>query len=119
TSVEHALDRLGQLLVGDHAGPEGVDQHRDRPRHADGVGELNLAAPGQAGRHHVLGDVASVVAGRAVDLGRVLAREGAATVACHAAVGVDDDLAPGQARVSLGTTDDEAPGRVDVDLDLG
>jgi hypothetical protein len=34
-------------------------------------------------------------------------------VAGHAAVGVDDDLAPGQPRIAHGPTDDEAPGRVD------
>ena len=32
-----------------------------------------------------------------------------------AAVGVDDDLAPGQAGVAVRTADHEAAGRVDVD----
>jgi hypothetical protein len=39
-------------------------------------------------------------------------------VTTHAAVGVDDDLAPGQTRVAQRTTDHETPGRVDVYLDV-
>src|SRR6478735_4994728 len=53
------------------------------------------------------------VGGRAVDLGRVLAGEGAAAVAGHAAVGVDDDLAAGQAGVAHRAADLETPGGVD------
>ena len=69
---------------------------------------------GQAGRDDVLGDVARHVAGRAVDLRRILARERAAAVRRRAAVGVDDDLAAGDAGVAVRTADDEAAGRVDV-----
>ena len=76
--------------------PNGVDVDADRLGDADGVGELDLAALGQAGGDDVLGDVAGHVGGRAVDLGGVLAAEGAAAVAAPAAVGVDDDLAAGQ-----------------------
>src|SRR5690606_5328305 len=117
--VEDALHRPRELVVGDHSGAEGVHAHGDRARHADRVGELDLAAAGELGRDHVLGDVAGVVGRRAVDLGRVLAAERAAAVPGHAAVGVDDDLAPGQARVALGAADHEASGRVDVVAGLG
>ena len=43
----------------------------------------------------VLGRIARHIRGAAVDLGRVLAAEGAAAVAGVAAVGIDDDLAAG------------------------
>jgi hypothetical protein len=56
------------------------------------------------------------VGGRAVHLGRILAGEGAAAVTGHAAVGVDDDLATGQAAVAHRAADDELAGRVDVEL---
>ena len=46
----------------------------------------------------------------------VLARERAAAVTAHAAVSVDDDLAPGQTGVAHRSADNEAPGRVDVVL---
>ena len=49
---------------------------------------------------------------------RVLARERAAAVAGEAAVGVDDDLAAGQARVADGAADDEAARRVDQEVGL-
>ena len=84
-------------------------------RDADRVRDLDLAAVGEAGRDDVLRDVARRVGGRAVDLRRILARERAAAVRGGAAVGVDDDLAPGQARVAHRAADHELPGRVDVD----
>ena len=61
--------------------------------HADRVGQLHQRAISEAGRDDVLGDVARHVARRAIDLGRILARERAAAVRRRAAVGVDDDLA--------------------------
>ena len=68
---------------GDLAGPLGVDVDADRLGDADGVGELDLAALGQARGDDVLGDVAGHVGGRAVDLRGVLAAEGAAAVPAH------------------------------------
>ena len=94
-------------------GAEGLDVETDRLRLADGVGHLHLAAPGQPGRDDVLGDPAHGVGGGAVDLRRVLAGEGAATVPGHAAVGVDDDLATGEPGVAHRAADLEATGRVD------
>ena len=91
-----------------------VDIDRQRLGHADGVGELDRAAIGKTRRDDVLGEIARGIGGRTVDLGRILAREGAAAVRGRAAVGVDDDLAAGQAAVAVGTADDELAGRVDV-----
>ena len=99
--------------TGHGLGAEGLDEQADRVRLADRVGDLHLAARGQAGGDDVLGDPAHRVGGRAVDLRRVLAGEGAAAVAGHAAVGVDDDLAAGQAGVAHRAADLEAAGGVD------
>ena len=112
-TCSHGLGDLGGV---DRVGAERLDQERDRVGHADGVGDLDLAAPGGAGGDHVLGHPAGGVGGGAVDLGRVLAREGAAAVAGHAAVGVDDDLAAGEAGVAHGAADDEPAGGVDAHL---
>ena len=68
-------------------------RHRSRTR----PGPRNARDPGG---DDVLGDPARRVGAGAVHLRRVLARERAAAVARHAAVGVDDDLAPGQAGVA-------------------
>src|SRR5262249_19890193 len=84
--------------------------------HADGVGELHLAHIGQAGRDHVLCDIAGHVRRRAIDLGRILAGERAAAVGAAAAVAVYDDLATGEARVAVRAADDEATSGVDVVL---
>src|SRR5690606_16535012 len=110
--VEVAADQLLDHDVPDLAGAEGGDRDRGRLGDADGVAHLHLAAVGQAGGDHVLGDVARGVGGGTVDLGRVLAGERAATVAGPAAVGVDDDLAAGQAAVAHRAADHELAGRV-------
>ncbi len=99
-------------------GAFGIDVHAHRLGNADGVGQLHFAAIGQAGGDDVLGHVAGHVGGAAIDLGRVLAAERAAAVPAPAAVGVDDDLAAGQAAVAVRAADDELAGRVDVVLDL-
>ena len=96
-------------------GAEAVDLERDGVRDADRVRDLKLAAVGEPGGDDVLRDVAGRVGGRAVDLRRVLAREGAAAVAGRAAVGVDDDLAAGEAGVAHRAADDELAGRVAVE----
>ena len=97
--VHHLVQRrFSSLRLVDLAGAVQVDIDRQRLGDADGVGELDGAALGEAGGDDVLGEVARGIGGRAVDLGRVLAGEGAAAVRGGAAIGVDDDLAAGQAR---------------------
>ena len=112
--VHHLAQRLLELGLVDLAGAVQVDIDRQRLGDADGVGELDRAAVGEAGRDDVLGEIARRIGGRAVDLGRVLAGEGAAAVRGRAAIGVDDDLAAGQAGVAVRAADDELAGRVDV-----
>ena len=112
TQVEDLEHRSLDLLVRDRAGAEGLHEHTDGLRLADRVGDLDLAAAGQARGDDVLGHPAHRVRRGAVDLRGVLARERATTVTGHAAVGVDDDLAPGQTGVTHRTTDHERAGRV-------
>src|SRR3954454_1358781 len=96
TQVEHLLHRLADLDRVDGLGAEGLDHDRDGTGDANGVGHLDPAPAGGARRHDVLGDPAGGVRSRAVDLARVLAREGAAAMAGGTPVGVDDDLAAGE-----------------------
>src|SRR5438045_2199947 len=109
-----AANRLLDLVVADAAGAMRVDVERQGLADANRVGELDGAARGEAGRNHVLGEVAGDISGRAVDFGRVLAREGAAAVRGRAAIRIHDDLAPGHSGIAVGTADLEAAGRVDV-----
>jgi hypothetical protein len=110
---EDLQDGVEDLVVADRAGAEGVDVDAHRLWMADGVGELNFAAGGEAGGHDVLRNPAAHVGGAAVHFGRVFAREGTTAVTAHAAVAIDDDLAPGEAAVALWATDDELAGRID------
>src|SRR5215469_5529874 len=117
--LEVLAHQLLQLRLIDLAGSEGIDQNADRLSHAYGIGQLDLAAVGQTGSNDVLGDVAAHVTGGAVDLGRIFAAKSAAAVPAHAAVGVDDDLAPGQTGIAHGAANDEAPRGVDMVLGVG
>ena len=63
--------------------PKASTADRDGAGDADAVGDLQLEALGQAGRHDVLGHPACRVGRRAVHLGGVLAGEGAAAVPGH------------------------------------
>ena len=98
--------------------PKRLHADRGRLRDADRVGDLDFAAVREAGRDDVLRDVARGIRGGPVDLRWILAGERAAAMTRHAAVRVDDDLAPGQAAVADRAADDEIAGRVDVKLRL-
>src|SRR5579884_674442 len=114
--VEVPRDQLADHVLVDVRGAESLEVHAQRVRHADRVGDLHLEAVGQARGHDVLRHVARGVGGRAIHLRRVLAAEGAATVAGHAAIGIDDDLAAGQPGVAHGPADHKATGGVHVVL---
>src|SRR3546814_13861879 len=62
--------------------------------------------------------IARGVSGRTVDLRRILAGERAATMTRPAAVGVDDDLAPGQTAIADRAADHAVAARVAVELVL-
>ncbi len=100
--IKMVLHEGGEVGVADHTRAEALHQNADRARHTDGVAELHLRFAGQACRHKGLGHVAGGIGSGAVHLGGVLAGEGATAVAGVSPVGVHDDLAACQARVSLG-----------------
>src|ERR1700722_12477887 len=112
--IEHLAQGCGELLLGNDSGVESIDQQRDGLGHADRVCHLYFAFAGESGRDHIFRDVTGHVAGRAIDLARVLARERASAMTAVAAVGVDDYFAAGQSAVAVRSADYEAAGRVDV-----
>src|SRR5438477_5777924 len=99
------VDELGDLLVRNPSRPLGVDRHIDRLGHADCVGKLHLALPGDARSDDVLCDVTRRVGRRSIYLGWVLAGEGPAAVRRRAAVRIDDDLPSREPRVAVRTAD--------------
>ena len=111
--VEHRPHRRLEQDFVHRGGALRVHQQAHRRAHANGVGQLQDAAPGQAGGDDVLGHVAGRVGRAPVHLGRILAGEGAAAMRTAAAVGVDDDLAAGEAGVAHGPADHEPAGGVD------
>ena len=117
--VKDLVHRPGDFGVGHLARAEGLDEHGHRLRDADGISELHFTTLCEPRGHHVLRHVPGEVAGRAVHLRGVLAREGAATVTGPAAVGVDDDLAAGQAGITQGAARDKTSRGIDVVLHAG
>src|SRR5262249_44418966 len=114
--LEVLADELDELVLANAAlgVAVGLDPDIERIGIADGIRELHLARAGRVGGAVVLGDGAGHVGGRAIALGGVLAAEGAAAMPAAAAVGVDDDLAPGQAAIAVRTAHEETAGRVHV-----
>ena len=99
--VEVLADELLDARLRDDRRAEALAVDRDGLCDADCVGNLHLATVCESGGHHVLGNVARGVGGRAVDLGRILARERAPAVRRRAAVGVHHDLAARESGVAL------------------
>ena len=101
-------------LVADATSTKSVNRDRCRLGNPNGIGHLDLTAFCQPCSDNVLGDIATRIGGRAVYFGRIFAREGPTTVARHAAVGINNDLATGQSGVAHWPTDDELACWVDV-----
>ena len=80
---------------------------------------MEFDSAGESGSDDVFGDPAGKVGRGAVHFSGVFAGEGTAAVATHAAVGVYDDFAAGEAGIALGSSDDELAGGVDEVLGLG
>jgi len=129
--VKVVLDDLDELGVALDTSAVGVDEQAEGLSNTDDVRELvkrkqrlaratkkkkktkklknylNEGTLGEAGSDERLGDPAGSVGSRAIDLGPVLAGEGATTVGTPTTVGVDDDLAASDTGITLGATDDE------------
>src|SRR5260370_4554330 len=98
--LKHGANQIGHLFVRDRTGVEGVDHNRDRLGYSDRVGELHLGAAGESGRDQILGHVAGHVAGRAVHLGRILARKRSAAMAAVTRVSIYDKFFAGESRIA-------------------
>src|SRR6266436_3440742 len=112
--IHDLVEQLFKPRLGHLGGAVAIDVKRERPGDADRIGDLDCAAVSQSGRNHVLGEVARRIGGGAIDLGGVLAGERTAPMWSSPAIGVHDDLAPGQATITLRTADHEFSGRVDM-----
>ena len=110
------LHRIGQFFFIHLAGAIGLHIHRKGLGDANRVSHLNRAALRQFGRNHILGKITRGIGRRTINLGRVFAGESTATMGGRATIGVDDDLAAGEAGVTIGTTNHETTGRVHIEF---
>ena len=100
-----------------HAGcVKGIDADRHRVRKPDGVAQLYLAAIRQSCCHDVFGHIARHVGPAAVHLGSILAGERTAAVAGVTAVGVHNELSPGEPGIRSRAAFHEAAGGIDEEL---
>ncbi|QTK79822.1 hypothetical protein AT6N2_C2179 [Agrobacterium tumefaciens] len=114
--VHNLADRSLDLIFADLARSVQIDIDRQRLGDADGVRNLDRAAISKAGSNDVLCEVARRIGCGTVDLGRILAGECTATMGGRTTICVDDDLAAGQAGVTVRTTNNELARRVDIPL---
>lgn len=114
TQVKVVADDLDQLVRGLLRGAVGVDVDRQGLGDTNGVRQLNQGTAGQTSSDQRLGDPATDVGSRTIDLGEILAGEGTTTVGTPTTVGVDNDLTASQTGVTLGTTDDEEARGLDL-----
>lgn len=117
--VERRLDLGENFRIRNLTSAVGVDVHGKRLGDANGVGDLEQAAAGEASRDDRLGRLAGNVRARAVNLGRVLTGEGTTTVGTPTAVSVDNNLTTSQTGVTVRATDNEAARRVQVEDGVG
>jgi len=95
-----------------------VDVNGERLCDTDGVGDLDKAAAAELSSNEGLGNPASSVSSRAVDLGRILTGEGTTTVSTPTTVSINNDLTTSQTSITVGTTDDELARGVKVENGL-
>lgn len=112
--IEVVSDDLNELVGGLGGGAVGLNEDGERFGDTDGIRELDEGTAGEFGVHDGLGNPASNIGGRTVNLGVILSGESTTAVGTPTAVGVDDDLTAGETGVTLGTTDDEKAGWLDV-----
>src|SRR5437660_7901347 len=110
--VEQLVDRGGKRRLRNLARGKGVDPQSHGLDDADRVCDLDLAALRQPRGNDVLGHVPSAIGAGPVHLRGVLAREAAAAVAGVAAIGVDHDLATGEAGIGHRPADHESAGGI-------
>lgn len=112
--IKVVADDLNELSRGLLGGAVGVDVDGEGLSNTNGVGELDEGTAGEASSDKGLGDPATDVGSRTIDLGEILAGEGTTTVGTPATVGVDNDLAASETGITLGTTNDEEARGLDV-----
>src|SRR4029077_18597762 len=95
---------------------KGLDQHAHGLCYTDRVSQLHFALIGQSRRHNILGNVPRHVSCGTIDLGRIFPAEGTTAWAPNSAVGIDNDLAAGEAGITHRSANDEASRGIDVVL---
>ena len=93
-----------------------IDIDRYRTGNTDGIGDLNSAFVGKTCSNNILCYVTSCIGCTAVNLGRIFAAECTAAMRSCATVGINNDLASGQAGIAMRSTDDKTSGRSDMKL---
>ena len=100
TKIEILSYKTGGLVT--IARAEGLHEHRERLRLADGVGDLHLRPVCQLLLNDPPCHVTAEIGATAVNFGGIFARKCAPAVPGHAAVGVHDDLASRHTAVGRG-----------------
>ena len=107
--VKMTVDQLRQLVRRQTGSPKSIDGDRNRSGKTDGPGQLDFASRRQPGGNDIFCHVARGIGRRTIDLRRIFTGKRPAAVARCAAIGIDNDFAPGQAAIRSGPTVDKRP----------
>ena len=116
SEVKVLLDDFGQLSVGHAFLDSSVRINKDgkRVRHTNGVRQLNQCALAKLGSDQTLGDPASSISSRSVDLRGVLSGKGASSMSTPSSVCINDDFTSSQTGISVWSTNNKATRGVQV-----
>src|ERR1700688_4334891 len=81
---------------------ERIHSHAHRLSHADSICELYLATVSQLGSDNIFRNMPRHVSRRPIDLGRIFSAESPTPMTAHPAIGIHNNLAPRQTRVTHG-----------------
>src|SRR4029077_19663080 len=111
--TENFPDRALQFFLVHLPGAESINADAYRFGMPDGVGELNFTSVSQTGGDDILCHPATHVSGATIHFRWVFSGKRATAVTSHSAIGITDDFATGDARVTLGTANYEPAGWID------
>ena len=112
--VEVVADHLDEFIRGLLGGTIGINVDGQGLGNTNGIGELDESTTAEAGSHERLGNPATKVGSRAVDLGEILSGEGTTAMSTPATVSVDYDFAASQTSIALRAANDEETRRLNL-----
>ena len=107
---------LCHFLIRNNTRSEAVYHQRNRLRHTDCIGKLNLRLGSEPCRHKVFRHISGQICPASVHFGRILSRERSASMRKPSAICIHDYFSSGQPSITVRTTNHKQTGGIDMDM---